>query len=203
MRRLTFVPVGLLVAAAALGAAALAVGAGRAATGACPSPRAALRAAALRVPRAIGPCDVGRRVTAFAGRVAAKVPRQSRQLCVVRVRGRYGYHLCLDTENRLLYALAFKRRVPRVCRGGAAIPASALRFPLPRDICNLVGRLVTYQGTGVHVPRSGTTCGVSDTTTSEIELCVTTDRLSFYAKGSVTTSAPPARRATPGRRAER
>lgn len=186
---------GLAVATIASGAAAGAQGISAAHSGVeCPSNAAPVDAARLRVPRRITPCDARRRVAAFAGRVSVSMPRPGREVCSTTVHGRFGYRLCVETGNGMVYALASKHRAPVLCHGSAPIAASRLRRPVARERCNLVGRLVTYRGTGVHVPRSGTTCGIAETTSAEIRLCVTADKLAVYAQYDTLTGAALPRR---------
>jgi hypothetical protein len=186
--RLGIKVVGLLLVGTVLVGAASAQGiqASRAAND-CPPAATPIDAAQLQIPRPLKRCDPGTPVRAFGDRVSVRIPRAGRGICSITLRGHYGYRLCVQTGNGLLYALVAKRRVRAVCAGNGAIAASQLRRPLPRETCDLVGRVVRYHGAGVHVPRSGTTCGVADTTTSEIQLCVTADKLAFYAQSRTST----------------
>jgi hypothetical protein len=142
-------------------------------------------AAAELIPPRIVHCDlVGRSVRSMY--VTVRIPEPGSTSCGAIVEDGYRYRLCAGVANGYAYAVRRIIRVPPACSSVNYIPASDLRLPVLNTFCDLSGRLVRYNGVGVHVPPTGSTVCVDAARLGkpDIELCVTHTKAITFATAS-------------------
>jgi hypothetical protein len=145
----------------------------------CGSPNP-LPAHRLRVPVRTQSCLVGR-VVAFHS-VRERVPARPKVVCASAIEGTIRYRLCVVDNGDRLYTITTSVPLPAACLVHGTIPARLLRVPVPRNLCDLTKRPVSYKTAGAYIPKPGTTeCDIQTFPTYELQLCLTPDSVTAYA----------------------
>jgi hypothetical protein len=145
---------------------------------ACKLPRV-IPASNLRIPLDLT-CSLNKRTVQYH-QLTVKFP-SSGTICRTQVDDSARLSLCVGHDGTEGYSVASESTVPRACTDTGSIPAQALRTPVARNTCALVGRQVTYKSAGLVIShRNGTECNYQTTSDGDVGLCVTVDSKFIFA----------------------